>query len=772
MYVTAYGGLSIILLLFFAETWPKTASGLPSTAGTTASIAFIRRGKIYVGHVGDSAIVLGVQQDGADGRDGGGGWACHPLTRDHKPESQEESRRIQESGGKVVCKSGVPRVVWNRPRMGHRGPVRRSTHIDEIPFLAVARSLGDLWSYNSEEDVFVVSPEPDTFVYPIDISRHRCLILGTDGAWNMLNPAQAVRIVCEAERSNEMHMLNPAAGRQWINPSKRLVDKAIEKWNGSNLRADNTSVVTVMLDPPGPPRAQVLKRQRELAQMGGPHAGGPFAAGGPLSASAAASKVINSDRGSVALVTNTTPEEPEAHHPALAGSHPPEPVPRAVPHPNLGSSSSVPYPPSYAGVSSSSYAPVSRTSSASTAAGSAAAAAAHHHPDQEPSSKSLSIISRFPNSKNRDDVQGQNLAESSSSSSSSGPPAKKKASSSSSSALNRLTSSTAVVDSTTASSSSSSIQQHQRRKGQPSPGPSSSSSSTSAATADDIQCNVVSSSDDDTPVKRTANKRRQQQQLHQTKTKASSSKLSRELSALQLDSPSVMAGKRRGRNGRGGARTRTRSGTTSSSETEEEDDNLGSSDAENDDGRKRRSLRSSSSSSKQPAAAAAASSHKDVEHQCRELTAKIRSIDGRMAKKARQLIQDVKFLQSTLAEATGQERASSSDIRTNRRTRFLRSTEPKQPAAEVPAVAEESLVALPTRSLRPRTPAKAAPAPSSQAPATRTRATPGSSRKRKGPSDAAGLATSAAKSPKTAVQGSHPVVTRSRTARVLQLKNK
>ena len=38
------------------ENWAKTGSGLPSTAGTTASIAFIRRGKIFVGHVGDSAI--------------------------------------------------------------------------------------------------------------------------------------------------------------------------------------------------------------------------------------------------------------------------------------------------------------------------------------------------------------------------------------------------------------------------------------------------------------------------------------------------------------------------------------------------------------------------------------------------------------------------------------------------------------------------------------------------------------------------------------------
>ena len=127
------------ILTLISEKWPKTASGLPSTAGTTASIAFIRRGKIYVGHVGDSAIILGFQPDPKESQYQ---WIGKCLTRDHKPECDEEIRRIQRSGGKVVSKSGVPRVVWNRPKMGHKGPVRRSTHIDEIPFLAVARSLG------------------------------------------------------------------------------------------------------------------------------------------------------------------------------------------------------------------------------------------------------------------------------------------------------------------------------------------------------------------------------------------------------------------------------------------------------------------------------------------------------------------------------------------------------------------------------------------------------------------------------------------------------
>ena len=68
---------------------------------------------------------------------------------------------------------------FNRPKMGHRGPVRRSTVCDEIPFLAVARSLGDLWSYNPKKDVYVVSPEPDVHVYPIDIDRQRWTIIIT-----------------------------------------------------------------------------------------------------------------------------------------------------------------------------------------------------------------------------------------------------------------------------------------------------------------------------------------------------------------------------------------------------------------------------------------------------------------------------------------------------------------------------------------------------------------------------------------------------------------
>ena len=127
----------------------------------------------------------------------------------------------------------------------HQGVIRRSTHIDEVPFLAVARALGDLWSYNAKDDIYVVSPDPDLHVYDLNILKDRCLILGTDGVWNVVNPEMAVQSVFEAERNNEEHMIDPNGGHTWINPSKKLVDLAINRWTTCNLRAGN--LLTLLL---------------------------------------------------------------------------------------------------------------------------------------------------------------------------------------------------------------------------------------------------------------------------------------------------------------------------------------------------------------------------------------------------------------------------------------------------------------------------------------------------------------------------------------------
>uniref|UniRef100_A0A803XVI7 PPM-type phosphatase domain-containing protein n=1 Tax=Meleagris gallopavo TaxID=9103 RepID=A0A803XVI7_MELGA len=124
-------------------------TGLPSTSGTTASVVIIRGSKMFVAHVGDSGVVLGVQDDPKDDF-----VRAVEVTQDHKPELPKERERIEGLGGSVINKSGVNRVVWKRPRLTHNGPVRRSTVIDQIPFLAVARALEGAVYQNSELSVY------------------------------------------------------------------------------------------------------------------------------------------------------------------------------------------------------------------------------------------------------------------------------------------------------------------------------------------------------------------------------------------------------------------------------------------------------------------------------------------------------------------------------------------------------------------------------------------------------------------------------------------
>nr|XP_056720946.1 protein phosphatase 1D [Euleptes europaea] len=216
--------------------WPKTMTGLPSTSGTTASVVIIRGSKMYVAHVGDSGVVLGVQDDPKDDF-----IRAVEVTQDHKPELPKERQRIEGLGGSVINKSGVNRVVWKRPRLTHNGPVRRSTVIDQIPFLAVARALGDLWSYDFYSGEFVVSPEPDTSVHTLDPQKHKYIILGSDGLWNMIPPQEAISM-CQDHEEKKYFM-----GEHQQSLAKMLVNRALGRWRQRMLRADNTSAIVISI---------------------------------------------------------------------------------------------------------------------------------------------------------------------------------------------------------------------------------------------------------------------------------------------------------------------------------------------------------------------------------------------------------------------------------------------------------------------------------------------------------------------------------------------
>lgn len=84
--------------------------------------------------------------------------------------------------------------------------------------------------------------------------------------WHMCNIKHLwISIVCHVNVPHSISCVQQ--DYQVYNPSKMLVDEALYRWGRVKTRADNTSVVTVMLDPAGPSRNEVLLRQRFLHRL-------------------------------------------------------------------------------------------------------------------------------------------------------------------------------------------------------------------------------------------------------------------------------------------------------------------------------------------------------------------------------------------------------------------------------------------------------------------------------------------------------------------------
>lgn len=111
-------------------------------------------------------------------------------------------------------------------------------------------------------------------VVPIDPDEDKCLVLASDGLWNMLLEHECIRLVQEMEEPFEVErdLLNSIYNSGTLgfyepeptNPSQTLVSFALQRWFSSRLRADNTSVLTVLLDHRGPARME--ESESELSE--------------------------------------------------------------------------------------------------------------------------------------------------------------------------------------------------------------------------------------------------------------------------------------------------------------------------------------------------------------------------------------------------------------------------------------------------------------------------------------------------------------------------
>ena len=145
----------------------------------------------------------------------------------------------------MMSRKGVPRVVWQRERKvlkADGSPPDSTTPavFDAIPFLSVARSLGDFWSYNPTTNEFVVSPTPDVHVLPLKPKEQKFVVVASDGLWNVMTPTQVVQFIWDYENDDQ-------TCHQPRDVVKALIHEALRRWKHKNLLADNIAILIAFL---------------------------------------------------------------------------------------------------------------------------------------------------------------------------------------------------------------------------------------------------------------------------------------------------------------------------------------------------------------------------------------------------------------------------------------------------------------------------------------------------------------------------------------------
>jgi len=183
-------------------------------SGTTATLALIRQGYLYVANVGDSRAVLARSVPGSTD------LKAEDLTPDHKPDcSEAETRRIVESGkGQVRRLEGdIPQRVFLKDKM--------------YPGLSMTRSIGDTVGVEAG-----VISTPDVTRKKVE-QDWRLLLVCSDGVWEFISSQEAVNIVkpfMPHECQKAAEALASKAWNRWIEEEENVVDDitVIISWLG------------------------------------------------------------------------------------------------------------------------------------------------------------------------------------------------------------------------------------------------------------------------------------------------------------------------------------------------------------------------------------------------------------------------------------------------------------------------------------------------------------------------------------------------------------
>lgn len=176
-------------------------------SGTTAVLSCIRGKTLTVANIGDSRIILGRQTKK--------GMKAVEVSIDHKPDREDEQKRIVAKGGRVFAveyddgESGPPRV-W----LGHL----------DIPGLAMSRSLGDSVAHTAG-----VLSEPEMYEVELQDSD-KIMVLASDGLWEFMSNQEVIDMILSSgakEPRKAVEMLVAEASSRWMKEEQVIDDTTI-----------------------------------------------------------------------------------------------------------------------------------------------------------------------------------------------------------------------------------------------------------------------------------------------------------------------------------------------------------------------------------------------------------------------------------------------------------------------------------------------------------------------------------------------------------------
>lgn len=137
------------------------------------------------------------------------------------------------------------RVIWERSHCKPDG----CTVTDKIPFLSVARSLGDYWSFNPRTEQYTVSPEPHVSAIPLDLLTQKFVVIASDGLWNVMTPNDVVSFINDYQsREDECHQPKDVVSS--------LIREALDRWSYKRLQADNIAILIAFLSEEEPEKCK------------------------------------------------------------------------------------------------------------------------------------------------------------------------------------------------------------------------------------------------------------------------------------------------------------------------------------------------------------------------------------------------------------------------------------------------------------------------------------------------------------------------------------